>query len=225
MANAATPRILIVDDHRMMREGLRAILDRSDAFSVVGEATSGREAVRLAARLLPDVVVMDVVMQDLNGIEATRQIKSLAPRIAIVALSSHEDRRYVQAILDAGASGYVLKANAYEQLAQAVRAACEGMQYLCPEVTSGVVESALRKGSVGSVWEILGAREREVLQLIAEGLTSSEIADRLSVSTSTVETHRRNIMRKLDVHNVAALTKYAVREGLTPLDLHKERPD
>lgn len=135
----------------------------------------------------------------------------------MVALSSHSDRRYVAAVLEAGASGYVLKANAYDQLASAIRAAARGLTYLSAEVTSGVVENALREGLRGSVYEILGAREREVLQLLAEGLTSSEIAQRLHVSTSTVETHRRNLMRKLDLHNVAELTKYAVREGLTSL--------
>lgn len=221
----AAPRILLADDHRIMREGLRAILERSGEFQVVGEATGGREAVRLVEKLRPEVVVMDIVMEDLNGIEATRQIKAIAPRTAIVALSSHADRRYVQAILDAGASGYVLKANAYEQLAEAVRVAFQGMRYLCPEVTSEVIESALRKGAAGSVWEILGSREREVLQLIAEGLTSPEISLRLNVSTSTVDTHRRNIMRKLDVHNVADLTRYAIREGLTPLELRRATRD
>jgi DNA-binding NarL/FixJ family response regulator len=162
--------------------------------------------------------VMDVAMGDLNGIEATRQIKALVPETAVVALSSHSDRRYVKAILDAGASSYVLKANAYDQLKRGVDAARKGLKYLCAEVTAQIIDSALQEGTPGSVYEILGAREREVLQLLAEGLTSSQIAGRLHVSTSTVETHRRNIMRKLDVHNVAALTKYAIREGLTSLD-------
>jgi DNA-binding NarL/FixJ family response regulator len=218
MPSRAMTRILLVDDHKLMREGLRSILEKEAAFSIVGEAGSGREAVRLAEKLRPDVVVMDVAMSDLNGIEATRQIKALVPKTAVVALSSHSDRRYVKAILDAGASAYVLKANAYEQLKRGVDAACRGLKYLCAEVTSQIIDSALQEGTAGSVWEILGAREREVLQLLAEGLTSSQIAQRLHVSPSTVETHRRNIMRKLDVHNVAELTKYAIREGLTPLD-------
>jgi two-component system NarL family response regulator len=213
-----TTRILLVDDHRMVREGLRAILEKDGAFSVVGEAGSGREAIRLAQKLRPNVIVMDVAMSDMNGIEATRQIRTLVPDARIVALSSHSDRRYVTAILEAGACSYVLKANAYDELVRGVDAARQGLKYLCAQVTSGIVESALEKGVAGSVYEILGAREREVLQLLAEGLTSSQIAQRLSVSTSTVETHRRNIMRKLDVHNVAELTKYAIREGLTALD-------
>lgn len=211
-------RILLVDDHQMVREGLRAILEKDGAFSVVGEAGDGREAIRLAQKLRPDVVVMDVAMRDMNGIEATRQIRSLVPSARIVALSSHSDRRYVKAVLDAGASGYVLKANAYEQLVRAIDAALRRLKYLSAEVTATVIEGVLREGMPGSVYQILGAREREVLQLLAEGLTSSQIAQRLHVSTSTVETHRRNIMRKLDLHNVADLTRYAIREGLTSIE-------
>jgi two-component system, NarL family, response regulator NreC len=212
-------RVLLVDDHQMVREGLRAVLEHDDAFSVVGEASSGREAVRLAEQLRPDVVVMDVAMSDLNGIEATRQIRSLAPDSAVVALSSHSDRRYVMAILAAGACGYVLKANAYEQLACGVSAAARGLKYLSPDVTSEIIDATFREESLqGSVYDILGPREREVLQLLSEGFTSIQIAERLGVSPSTAETHRRNIMRKLDVHNVADLTKYAIREGLTTLD-------
>jgi DNA-binding NarL/FixJ family response regulator len=213
-----TTRILLVDDHQMVREGLRAILEKQDDFSVVGEESSGREAVRAVQELRPDVAVMDVAMSDMNGIEATRQIRANSTDTRVVALSSHADRRYVKAALEAGACGYVLKANAFDDLVNAVRAAAEGLKYLAPEVTSEIVETALRQGTDGSVYEILGAREREVLQLLAEGLTSSQIAERLHVSTSTVETHRRNIMRKLDLHNVADLTKYAIREGLTALE-------
>jgi two-component system NarL family response regulator len=217
MASAGTTRILLVDDHQMVRQGLRAILEKDGSLSVVGEASGGREAIELARRCRPDVIVMDVAMGDMNGIEATRQIRSLVPSARIVALSSHSDRRYVKAILDAGASGYVLKANAYDQLLHGVDAARRGLKYLAAEVTPGIVESALQDGG-GSVYDVLGAREREVLQLLAEGLTSSQIAARLYISISTVETHRRNIMRKLGVHSVAALTKYAIREGLTDLD-------
>jgi len=219
-----TMRILLVDDHRMMREGLRAILEKNDAISVVGEAASGREAVRLAQEKRPDVVVMDVAMPDMNGIEATRAIRAARPETKVVALSNHADRRYVQAILDAGASGYVLKANAYDELLRAVEAAARGRKYLCAEVTTDVIESALQRGTPGSVYELLGAREREVLQLLAEGLTSSQIAQRMGVSTSTIETHRRNVMRKLDLHSVAELTKYAIREGVTSVDPTPKKP-
>jgi two-component system NarL family response regulator len=207
----------------MMREGLRAILEKDAALSVVGEAASGREAVRLAQEKRPDVVVMDVVMPDMNGIEATREIRAAHPATKVLALSGHADRRYVQAILDAGAFGYVLKANAYDQLRRAVQAVAHGRKYLCTEVTTDIIESALQRGTLGSVYELLGAREREVLQLLAEGLTSSEIAQRMGVSTSTIETHRRNIMRKLDLHSVAELTKYAIREGVTSVDPTPEK--
>jgi two-component system NarL family response regulator len=218
-----TLRILLVDDHRMMRDGLRSILEKVDDYSVVGEAGSGREAVRLARKLSPDVVVMDVAMSGMNGIEATREIRADAPATQVVALSSYSDRRYVTAILGAGACAYVLKADAYGELQRAVEAAAQGMKYLCSGITAEVIESALQKGTNGSVYELLAPREREVLQLLAEGLTSSEMAKRLSVATSTIETHRRNIMRKLDVHNVAELTKYAISEGLTSLETGSHR--
>lgn len=218
-----TLRVLLVDDHQMVREGLRAILERDAWCRVVGEASGGREAVRLARELTPDVIVMDVAMSDLNGIEATRQILSQAAGARIVALSSHSDRRYVKAILRAGAFGYVLKANAYDELRRAVETAAAGKKYLCADVTEPLIESALGGGAEGSAFEILGSRELEVLQLLAEGLTSSEIAKRLFVATSTVETHRRNITRKLDLHSVAELTKYAVREGVSSLDAASRR--
>ncbi len=214
-----TTRILLVDDHQMMREGLRAILEKDDSLSIIGEASDGREGVRAAQELRPDVVVMDVAMSGMNGIEATRQIRDLSPNIHVVALSSHSDRRYVNSILEAGASSYILKAAAHDQLIRGIDAARRGLKYLCPGVTSGIIERAVQQGAPGSVFAILGPREREVLQLLAEGLTSSQIAQRLSVATSTVETHRRNIMRKLDTHNVAELTKYAIREGLTSLEV------
>ena len=216
-------RVLLVDDHQMVREGLRAILERDEGCTVVGEAASGREAVQLARSLKPDVIVMDVAMSDLNGIEATRQILASMPGARIVALSSHSDRRYVKAILGAGACGYVLKANAYDELHRAVEAAARGNKYLCADVTDHVIESALGHGVSGSAYEILGSREVEVLQLLAEGLTSSEIAARMRIATSTVETHRRNIMRKLNLHSIAELTKYAVREGVSSLEAHGAR--
>jgi two-component system NarL family response regulator len=212
-------RVLLVDDHELMREGLRAILEKEPHLEVIGEAQSGREAVEQVRALAPDLVIMDVAMKDLNGIEATRQIRAASDGVKVVALSSYSDRRYVTAILAAGASAYVLKANAYDNLRRAVDAAIRGKSYLCPEVASGVIQAATAAGPAGStVYSVLGPREREVLQLLAEGLSSPQIAARLHVSTATVESHRRNLMAKLEIHSVAELTKYAIREGITSLD-------
>lgn len=210
-------RVVLVDDHELVRQGLRSILERESDVEVVGEAASGRAALELARTLAPDLVVMDVAMRDQNGIEATRQIRAACPNVKVLALSSHADARYVTAMLDAGACGYVLKANAYDDLRRALDAARRGRSYLCAEVTGAVVGATLR-GSPAAARGHLSAREREVLQLLAEGLSSPQISERLFVATSTVETHRRNIMRKLDIHSVADLTKYAIREGLTTLD-------
>jgi len=216
-----TIRILLVDDHELMREGLRSILEREQDVEVVGEAASGRDAVALSATLEPDVVVMDVGMKDLNGIDATKQIRSAHPSVKVIALSSHSDSRYVSAMLAAGACSYVLKANAYSDLRRALDAARRGKNYLCADVTKSVVDASLSGGGrpIGGASEVeLSDREREVLQLLAEGLSSPQIGKRLFIATSTVETHRRSIMRKLSIHNVADLTKWAIREGLTELE-------
>ena len=210
-------RVLLVDDHELMRQGLRSILEREGDVEVVGEAASGRAALELARTLTPDVVVMDVAMQEQNGIEATRQIRSTCPNVKVLALSSHSDARYVTAMLEAGACGYVLKANAYDDLRRALDAARLGRSYLCADVTESVVGASLRGAGANPVAQLSG-REREVLQLLAEGLSSPEIGKRLFIATSTVETHRRNIMRRLEIHSVADLTKYAIREGLTSLE-------
>lgn len=214
-----TTRILLVDDHELMREGLRSILGKEADVEIVGEASSGREAVALARTLRPEVVVMDVAMKDLNGIDATRQLRREVPGVQVIALSSHSDSRYVSAMLDAGACGYVLKANAYAELRNALQAARRHQSYLCADVTRAVVDASLSgpRGG-GSSSASLSEREREVLQLLAEGLTSREIGKRLYIATSTVETHRRSIMHKLDIHSVADLTKWAIREGLTQLE-------
>jgi DNA-binding NarL/FixJ family response regulator len=213
-------RVLLVDDHELMRQGLRSILEREEEVEVVGEAASGHAALQLARTLAPDVVIMDVAMQGLNGIEATRQIRAECPRVKVLALSSHSDARYVTAMLDAGASGYVLKANAYDDLRRALDAARRGRSYLCADVTDAVVGAARHgAGSAGTASRPpLSGREREVLQLLAEGLSSPQISERLYVATSTIESHRRNIARKLGLHSVADLTKYAIREGLTSLE-------
>jgi DNA-binding NarL/FixJ family response regulator len=212
-------RILLADDHAMLREGLRSILAREGDVEVVGEADDGRAAVELARALAPDLVVMDVGMRELNGIEATRQIRAESPKTKVIGLSTHSDRRYVLGMLDAGASGYIVKVSAYDELRQAVRAVARGGVYLSPQIAELVADDRTAPARADAFPRaVLGPREREVVQLIAEGHRSPEIARRLHISTLTVETHRRNILRKLGLHNVAELTRYAISEGLTPLD-------
>jgi two-component system NarL family response regulator len=213
-------RILLADDHQIMRDGLRAILAAEPGFQIVGEAENGRDAAAIARTLVPDVVIMDIGMPDLNGVEATRQIKADNPVVKVIALSMYADRGYVLGILEAGASGYVLKTGAYDELQRAVKAVIQGKTYLSPDVTQMVVDAQVRGPAQdgASPQTRLGPREREIVQLLAEGHTSPEIARRMHISTRTVETHRRNIMKKLDLHSVAELTKYAIREGLTSLD-------
>ncbi|HEX6173731.1 MAG TPA: response regulator transcription factor [Candidatus Binatia bacterium] len=208
--------ILIADDHRLLREGLRALLER-DGFQVVAEADNGRSAVRLAKELQPDIVITDIAMPDLNGLEATRQICAEAPRAKVLALSMHTESRFVLGILEAGASGYLLKDAAFEELSVAIKAILRDQIYLSPAIAGVVVRQSL--GHVGSKPRSerakLSKREREVLQLIAEGKSTKEIAAKLYVSVKTVETHRKQIMDKLDIYSIAELTKYAIREGVT----------
>jgi len=214
-------RMIIADDHLLMREGLRSLLENEERFSIVGEADNGQEAVELARKLMPHLVVMDVSMPDLNGIEATRRILEENPNIKVVALSGHSNMVFVREILDAGASAYVLKSRAYEDLIRAVDEVMAGRKYLTPDIAAGVVSEYVELSSSSGkdpAFVMLTPREREVLQQLAEGRSTKEMADALSVSVKTVETHRRNIMEKLNLHTVAALTKYAVREGLTTLD-------
>lgn len=211
-------RILLADDHRMMREGLRALLEK-EGWQVVGEAANGREAIALARRLRPDVVVMDISMPDLNGIDATRRIIAETHGIKIVALSMNADRRYVVAMFKAGAVGYLVKSSASEELIRAVRAVDENLTYVSPAIAGIVVDSVVAAaGPAAKPEPELSPREREVLQLLAEGHSSKEIAIRLDLAVPTVETYRRQIMGKLNIRTVAELTKYAIREGLTTLD-------
>ncbi|HVK40828.1 MAG TPA: response regulator transcription factor [Candidatus Kapabacteria bacterium] len=212
-------RILLVDDHALMREGLRAILQADPEFEVVGEASDGRQALEMVTRLQPDVVIMDIGMPHLNGFEATRQIGTFAASARVIALSTHNDKRYVLAMLESGARGYVVKSSVSDELRRAIQTVQRNQIYLSPEIAGVVVESYLGREypdeGIGAA--LLGSREREVLQLLAEGKSSPEIASVMHISVSTVETHRRNIMRKLDIHSVAGLTKFAIREGLTEL--------
>ena len=212
--------VLISDDHRILREGLRTLLENQPGIAVVGEADNGRTTVGLAKELRPDVVIMDVAMPGLNGIEATRQIIAEAPGVKVLGLSMHSDRRFVGQMLRAGASGYLLKDSAFEELTVAIQAVARNQTFLGPGVTGVIVSDYVHHFSAtktaGAL--VLTPREREVLQLLAEGKTSREIAGLFHVSVKTVETHRKNLMDKLDLHSVAELTKYAVREGLTSLE-------
>jgi DNA-binding NarL/FixJ family response regulator len=212
-------RIMIADDHEIVRNGLRSLIEKELDMEVIAEADNGRSAVRLALELAPDVVIMDIAMPELNGIEAARQIISALPRIKVIALSMHADKRYVMEMLKAGASGYILKDNAYEELARAVRTALKNHPYLSPQVTETVIGDYVQfaLAANGSAFSLLSAREREVLQLLAEGNSTAQIAECLGISVKTVETYRQHIIEKLDIRSVAELTKYAIREGLTSL--------
>lgn len=212
-------RLLLVDDHRVVAEGLRAMIEQEPGLEVVGIAEDGRTALDMSGELSPDLVIMDIMMPGLNGIEATAQLVQDYPRTRVVALSTHTRGKHVRAMLEAGAHGYVTKQNAAGELLRAIRKVLRGQKYLSSDVTETVVAGYLEpEVEDDSAVQQLGGREREVLQLIAEGATSGEIAAQLHISTNTVDTHRRNIMRKLDLHTVADLTKYAIREGLTGMD-------
>ena len=213
-------RVLLVDDHQMFREGLRSLLAADPEIQVVGEADSGRTALKLACATKPNIIVMDVSMPDLNGVEATRQIKAAVPHSRVIALSAHSDRRFVARMLEAGASGYLLKDCAFDELTRAIHSVSKNQIYLSPAVAAGVVEDSLGRtlSTQPQGTAALTPRQREVLQLVAEGLATKQIAARLHVSVKTVETHRQQLMKRLDVQSVADLTKHAIREGLTSLD-------
>jgi two-component system response regulator NreC len=214
-------RIILAEDHRITREGLVNLLQERPDMEVVGEAENGREAVRLAKELSPDLVIMDVTMPDLNGIDATRIITSGSNNTKVIALSMYSDKQFVQGMIQAGASGYLLKDCAFEELVSAIQAVIQGDTYLSPGIAGIVVQDYLTKLTTdrSSADTVLTNREREVLQLIAEGNSTKEIAARLTVSVKTVETHRRQIMEKLGIFSIAELTKYAIREGLTSLHI------
>ena len=212
-------KVLLADDHKIVRDGFRTLLAKNSEVKVVGEAEDGRTTVQLTKKLAPDIVIMDVAMPDLNGIEATRQIVAECPGVRVIAVSMHSDRRYVSEMLKAGAAAYLSKDYAFDELENAIRTVMSKKVYLSPDISGVVVESYVRQRlkPESSAFSLLSDREREVLQLLAEGKTAKEIADQLHVSIKTVETHRTNIMTKLNIHRIAELTKYAIREGLTPL--------
>jgi len=212
--------VLLVDDHAIMREGLRSLLERQPEIEVIADTGDGRKALELVRELLPDVVIMDVTMPGLNGIEATRRITGEFPQVRVIALSIHSKRRYVADMLSAGAAGYILKECLFEELVQAIQAVTAGGRYLSPRITNIVISDYVKHLSTAdSPIAALRSREREVLQLLAEGKSTKQIALELHVSPKTIESSRRKIMEKLDIHSIAELTKYAVREGLTALEL------
>lgn len=212
-------RIVLADDHGIIRAGIRNLLDQEQNLEVVGEASDGREVIRLNQDLEPDVLIMDITMPNLNGIDATRQIISKNPETKIIALSMHSDHHFVAEMLQAGASAYLLKDCVYDELVQAIQLVCQGKTYLSPEIASILVKDyrsqAQQKVAASSV--TLSPREREVLQLLAEGHSTKAIAEKLFLSVKTIEAHRSQIMKKLNTNSVAELTKYAIREGLTSL--------
>ena len=213
-------RVLIVDDHQIVRIGLRSVLEQEGDFEIVGEAKDGFEAVELVRQVTPHVVVLDVSMPGMNGTEAARQIKSEAPEIKIVVSSMYDRREFVLDLLRAGVNAYILKTDAAEHIVPAIRTALREEIYLVPRVTAALVGDCLDRGGVIAATGRmqLSGRERQVLQLIAEGKTSKQVAQMLGVEESTVVVHRRNIMGKLNLHSVAELTKYAVQQGITSLE-------
>jgi len=205
-------RILLADDHAVVRQGFKMILDAEADMEIVGEAGNGRQAVDLAEQLRPDVVVMDVAMPELNGIEATRRLASSVPHARVIALSMHKDSVYVREILRAGARGYLLKDSGAADLVAAIHAVASGESYLSPAVSNAVLDDYRRH--VTNPIDLLTSREREVLQLLAEGKTNKEIAGVLNLSVYTVEAHRGRIMEKLNLHSINELVRFAVRNGL-----------
>ncbi|WP_082568926.1 response regulator transcription factor [Rhizobacter sp. Root1221] len=215
-----TIRIVLADDHRMMRDGLSALLNKDSGFDVVGVAEDGLGAIRLARELLPDVLVTDLAMPGMNGIEAIRRVRAETPSVHVLCLSVHTEDRMVLAGIDAGAAGYVLKDSSFEDLALAIRKVMARQIYLSPGLVGVFVEGYRTRGSavVGSAFSQLTPREREIVQLFSEGHSTGQIAEQLHLSAKTVATHRENVLHKLRIESIAELTRYAIREGLSSLE-------
>jgi two-component system, NarL family, response regulator NreC len=210
-------RVLVADDHTIIRSGLRLLLERQGGFEVVAEASDGRQAVDLAERERPDVVMLDIGMPNLNGIEATKQIIAKLPQVKVIVLSMHSDETYVLKALRAGARGYLLKDSAESDIMNAIRAVQEGKAYFSPEISRMLVDDYMRQlqqRGIDDTYELLTAREREILQMLAEGKGNKDIASMLNLSTYTVETHRSHILQKLNLHTLPELILYAVRKGI-----------
>ena len=214
-------RVLLAEDHTIVRKGLRSLLDAEPDIEVVGEADNGRQAIQQVHDLGPDVVLMDITMPELNGLEATRRIKGQFPQVQVLVLSMHANEQYVFEILRAGASGYLVKQSAVAELVLAIRAVHRGDGFLSPAISRTVIDEYSRRADAkmnDTQYDRLTPREREVLQLVAEGHSNREIADLLCISIKTVEAHRAHLMDKLDLHNTAELTRYAIARGLISTD-------
>ncbi len=210
-------KILLVDDHAIMRDGIRALLGLYDDIEIVGEASEGNEAIEKTQELMPDVVVMDIAMPGMDGLEATRRIKKKNPKVKILVLTQHDNREYILSAIKAGTAGYVPKKALGSELVSAIRAVCKGESFLYPSAAATLIKDYLHRADE-EPYDRLTAREREILKLIAEGHTSREIADRLFISLKTVLGHRTKIMQKLDIHNRTELIRYAMRKGLIATD-------
>lgn len=210
-------RIVLVDDHQMIREALRHLLERAPGHEVVAEAGDGREIVNLVRETSPDIVCMDVDMPGMNGVETTRQVLAACPHVKVIALSALSEQPYVRDMIRAGASAYVTKNEALDELLRAISAVRRNRLYLCPEVAGVLTGTLVGRGDERPGRNVLAPRECEVLQRIATGCTSSQIAKELQITPSTVDAHRRNIMRKLELHSIAELTRYAIRNGIVSI--------
>lgn len=212
-------KIVLADDHKILREGICSLVKGFPDMKVIGEAADGRAVLELVKDLSPDIVIMDISMPDLNGIDATRRITAEHPNVKVIALSMHYDKQFVSEIFTAGASGYLLKDCAFDELEHAIRIVIDNKTYINPQIASLVVESLVNQSSAANAgtqsFSLLTEREREVLQMIAEGNSTKQIASQLSVSAKTIESHRRQVMGKLNIRNIAELTKFAIREGIT----------
>ncbi len=212
-------KVLVVDDHAIMRDGIRALLDLHDGIQIIGEASEGKEAVEKARELMPDVIIMDIGMPEMDGLEATRRIRKKSPEIRVVILTQHDNKEYVLSAIKAGAAGYVPKRALGSDLVSAILAVHRGDSFLYPSAAVALIEGYLQRADVEEgPYDRLTGREREILKLIAEGHTSREIADLLFISLKTVLNHRAKTMEKLDIHNRTELIKYAMRKGLVSMD-------
>ncbi len=215
-------KLMVADDHKIFRQGIKKLLEEEPDLQVAGEAANGREAVKKATELKPDVILMDIAMANLNGLEATKQIKKVLPDVKVIMLTMHKNEEYVLQSFQAGASGFILKEGAVEELVSAIRSIHQDKSFLSPTISKTLIDAYLRKAETGKTetpFDLLTDREREVLQLIAEGYTNREVAKALFISVKTVEAHRAHIMQKLNIHEVAKLVKYAIQKGLVDLNI------